>query len=368
MSFNSDEVNFLVYRYLEESGFHHTAYMFGYESSVLNAGIDGTLVPRGALMSLVQKGILFAEAEVFSLLTEGDIETKFEKAVGSMSLIECTLPESTKVKLFEKKIRDEAISRTCSPHPSTSTASGSCGGNVGGTTTITAAMTTPESATLSTATTTAATESYPLPAIDSSSGKTGSAAENSAAQRTQLQRDREFRGHQSVAASSEGDVTGGGPPPRGNYRTTAGNEHKSFASHSNLHNSQAHSTTSSFSSTAASSNSSYSHYQQQINALGQPPASFANVEGMDSNFLASVTNNGLGVTTAQSYTAKLAEVMDSRVGDYLTGSQQRFLTTNGSGNYTAGHGGKKAAAAAAAAAAIGGAPLSNAGSVFLNSR
>uniref|UniRef100_A0A915DH78 LisH domain-containing protein n=1 Tax=Ditylenchus dipsaci TaxID=166011 RepID=A0A915DH78_9BILA len=56
MAFNSDEVNFLVYRYLEESGFHHSAYVFGYESSVLNAGIDSSLLPRGALMSLIQKG------------------------------------------------------------------------------------------------------------------------------------------------------------------------------------------------------------------------------------------------------------------------------------------------------------------------
>jgi hypothetical protein len=56
---------------------------------VLNAGIDSSLLPRGALMSLIQKGILFAEAEVFSLLAEGEIETKFDKAIGSMSLLEC---------------------------------------------------------------------------------------------------------------------------------------------------------------------------------------------------------------------------------------------------------------------------------------
>jgi hypothetical protein len=66
--------------------------MFGHESAVVNAGIDTTLVPRGALMSLLQKGMLFAEAEVLSLVTnnaEGaDMEQKFEKTIGSMSLIE----------------------------------------------------------------------------------------------------------------------------------------------------------------------------------------------------------------------------------------------------------------------------------------
>lgn len=34
MSFNSDEVNYLVYRYLQESGFAHSAYVFGIESHV----------------------------------------------------------------------------------------------------------------------------------------------------------------------------------------------------------------------------------------------------------------------------------------------------------------------------------------------
>lgn len=34
MSFSSDEVNYLVYRYLQESGFTHSAYVFGMESHV----------------------------------------------------------------------------------------------------------------------------------------------------------------------------------------------------------------------------------------------------------------------------------------------------------------------------------------------
>ena len=34
MSISSDEVNFLVYRYLQESGFSHTAFTFGYERCV----------------------------------------------------------------------------------------------------------------------------------------------------------------------------------------------------------------------------------------------------------------------------------------------------------------------------------------------
>ncbi|CAL7943581.1 unnamed protein product [Xylocopa violacea] len=41
MSFSSDEVNFLVYRYLQESGFQHSAYTFGIESHISQSE-DGT--------------------------------------------------------------------------------------------------------------------------------------------------------------------------------------------------------------------------------------------------------------------------------------------------------------------------------------
>ncbi|KAF7638710.1 LisH domain-containing protein [Meloidogyne graminicola] len=110
MAFNSDEVNLLVYRYLEESGFRHSAFTFGYESSVLNAGLDSMSIPRGALMSLLQKGVLFAEAEVFSLLTDGELDSRFEKAIGCMTILECDIPtcytmcDSAKTKALSRRI------------------------------------------------------------------------------------------------------------------------------------------------------------------------------------------------------------------------------------------------------------------------
>jgi len=55
----------------------------------LNAGLDSMSIPRGALMSLLQKGVLFAEAEVFSLLNDGEIDARFEKAIGCMTILEC---------------------------------------------------------------------------------------------------------------------------------------------------------------------------------------------------------------------------------------------------------------------------------------
>ena len=46
MSISSDEVNYLVYRYLQESGFTHAAYTFGYESFIAKTSIaQGTELP-----------------------------------------------------------------------------------------------------------------------------------------------------------------------------------------------------------------------------------------------------------------------------------------------------------------------------------
>lgn len=59
----SDEVNYLVYRYLQECGFVHAAFTFGYESRVFQSGIDGSLIPSGALLSFLQRGVSYAEIE-----------------------------------------------------------------------------------------------------------------------------------------------------------------------------------------------------------------------------------------------------------------------------------------------------------------
>ena len=63
MSISSDEVNYLVYRYLQESGFTHVAYTFGYESYIQKTSIAGTDLPPGALISFIQKGLQYLELE-----------------------------------------------------------------------------------------------------------------------------------------------------------------------------------------------------------------------------------------------------------------------------------------------------------------
>ena len=61
MSITSDEVNYLVYRYLAESGFHHSSFCFQYESLVHLQ--DKSTVNNGQLINLLQKGLLFSQVE-----------------------------------------------------------------------------------------------------------------------------------------------------------------------------------------------------------------------------------------------------------------------------------------------------------------
>ncbi|KAL1449773.1 hypothetical protein WDU94_002248 [Cyamophila willieti] len=88
MTYSSDEVNFLVYRYLQESGFQHSAYTFGIESHISQSNIDGALVPPAALLSIIQKGLQYTEAEI-SVGENGQEQRPSE----SLSLIDAVLPD-----------------------------------------------------------------------------------------------------------------------------------------------------------------------------------------------------------------------------------------------------------------------------------
>jgi transducin (beta)-like 1 len=63
MSISSDEVNYLVYRYLQESGFSHSAFTFAQESLVSRSVVADSEVPPGALISFLQKGLQYVEIE-----------------------------------------------------------------------------------------------------------------------------------------------------------------------------------------------------------------------------------------------------------------------------------------------------------------
>ena len=59
----SEDLNYLIYRYLQESGFNHSAFTFGYESFINKSNINGASVPPGALVAFLQKGLQYCEVE-----------------------------------------------------------------------------------------------------------------------------------------------------------------------------------------------------------------------------------------------------------------------------------------------------------------
>ncbi|GMI11086.1 hypothetical protein TrRE_jg5943, partial [Triparma retinervis] len=58
-----DEVNFLVYRYLQESGFVHSSFTFAYESLLTKSSCVNTPLPPGALITFLQKGLQYLAIE-----------------------------------------------------------------------------------------------------------------------------------------------------------------------------------------------------------------------------------------------------------------------------------------------------------------
>ena len=109
MSITSDEVNFLVYRYLQESGFSHTAFTFGYESFVHQASVNANDVPPGALVSFIQKGLQYLELEA-NLADDGqDVEGDFAH-LGSSDLL-------TKVRKKPRQTRCRGADQPCAAVP-----------------------------------------------------------------------------------------------------------------------------------------------------------------------------------------------------------------------------------------------------------
>lgn len=73
----SDQVNYLVFRYLQESGFNHTAFTFANESSVEKTQINPNRITPGALISLIQKGLQYLELEANLESSDGEVAAEF---------------------------------------------------------------------------------------------------------------------------------------------------------------------------------------------------------------------------------------------------------------------------------------------------
>ena len=63
MSISADEVNYLIYRYMQENGFSHSAFSFAHESLVAKSSVAYTDVPPGALITFLQKGLEYVSIE-----------------------------------------------------------------------------------------------------------------------------------------------------------------------------------------------------------------------------------------------------------------------------------------------------------------
>ena len=108
MSISSDEVNFLVYRYLQENGeplswfflwilipkcveisigFAHSAFTFGYESLVVRSSAAQTDIPPGALVTFLQKGLEYIAIEEH-IAEDGTIQ-EFENNFSLLSPMIC---------------------------------------------------------------------------------------------------------------------------------------------------------------------------------------------------------------------------------------------------------------------------------------
>ncbi|PKU47009.1 f-box-like wd repeat-containing protein tbl1xr1 [Limosa lapponica baueri] len=121
MSITSDEVNFLVYRYLQESGFSHSAFTFGIESHISQSNINGTLVPPAALISILQKGLQYVEAEI-SINEDG---TVFDgRPIESLSLIDAVMPDvvQTRQQAFREKLAQQQASAAAAAAATAATA------------------------------------------------------------------------------------------------------------------------------------------------------------------------------------------------------------------------------------------------------
>ena len=70
------------------SGFQHSAWVFGIESHISQSNINGALVPPAALLSIIQKGLQYTEAEI-SIGEDGTVQ----RMVESLSLIDAVMPD-----------------------------------------------------------------------------------------------------------------------------------------------------------------------------------------------------------------------------------------------------------------------------------
>ncbi|GLE02353.1 hypothetical protein PINS_up011191 [Pythium insidiosum] len=92
MAITSDEVNYLVYRYLQECGFMHSAFTFAYESQLAKSTVLSTELPPGALVSFIQKGLQYVGIEAH--INEDGTERECEGEISLLNPHICRVAQS----------------------------------------------------------------------------------------------------------------------------------------------------------------------------------------------------------------------------------------------------------------------------------
>ena len=64
MLISFDEVNYLIYRYLLEQGYEHSAFTFHQESRIDQYKVDPDTVPMGLLVNIIQKALELIDIEL----------------------------------------------------------------------------------------------------------------------------------------------------------------------------------------------------------------------------------------------------------------------------------------------------------------
>ena len=63
LGYNNQELDLLVFFYLQECGYYHSAFTFNHESETNFLDEKENIIPTGILVSLYQRGLLYAEIE-----------------------------------------------------------------------------------------------------------------------------------------------------------------------------------------------------------------------------------------------------------------------------------------------------------------
>lgn len=126
------------------SGFSHSAFTFGIESHISQSNINGTLVPPAALISILQKGLQYVEAEISinevtnaragrplgdvpwrrrspALFSSPQDGTVFDgRPIESLSLIDAVMPDvvQTRQQAFRDKLAQQQAANATAPSSS----------------------------------------------------------------------------------------------------------------------------------------------------------------------------------------------------------------------------------------------------------